>query len=52
MVRKRCPTQPPGHLLIYFSQKAVTVQGGHGAVFAVWMQFLWALRVSRYKVDK
>jgi hypothetical protein len=26
MVRKRCPTQPPGHLLIYFSQKAVTVQ--------------------------
>ena len=28
------PTQPPGHLLIYFSQKAVTVQGGYGALFA------------------
>jgi hypothetical protein len=34
MVRKRCPTQPPGHLLIYFSHKAVTVQGGYGVVFA------------------
>jgi hypothetical protein len=27
------PTQPPGHLLIYFSQKAVTVQGGYGTCF-------------------
>jgi hypothetical protein len=27
------PTQAPGHLLIYFSQKTVTVQGGYGACF-------------------
>ena len=28
------PTKPPDHLLIYFSQKSVTVQGGYGALFA------------------
>jgi hypothetical protein len=27
------PTKPPDHLLIYFSHKAVTVQGGYGACF-------------------
>ena len=31
--------------------KAVTVQGGYGVVFAVRVQTLWAIRVSRYKVD-
>jgi len=36
----------------YFSQKAVTVQGGYGALFAVQVQILWALRVSRYKYDR
>jgi hypothetical protein len=35
----------------YFSQEAVTVQGGYGAVFGVMVQVLWALRVSRYKFD-
>ena len=30
-------------------QKAVTVQGGYGALFAVQVQILLALRVSRYK---
>jgi hypothetical protein len=41
----------------YFSQKAVTVQalpagrqGGYGALFAVQVQSLWVIRVSRYKV--
>ena len=36
----------------YFSHKAVTVQGGYGALFAVRVQILWALRVSRYKFDR
>jgi hypothetical protein len=27
------PTQPPGHLLIYFSRETVTVQGGYGMCF-------------------
>jgi hypothetical protein len=36
----------------FFSQKAVTVQGGYGALFAVWVQILLALRVSRYKFDR
>jgi hypothetical protein len=49
MVRKRCPTQPPGHLLIYFSQKAVTVQGGYGAVFAIRVQVL--LSITRVAVQ-
>jgi len=36
----------------YFSQKAVTVQGGYGALFAVQVQVLWAIRVSRYKLSR
>jgi len=36
----------------YFSQKAVTVRGEYGAVFAVQVQLLWPIRVSRYKVDR
>jgi hypothetical protein len=31
-------------------QKFVTVQGGYGAVFAIQVQSLLSLRVSRYKV--
>jgi hypothetical protein len=34
----------------YFSQETVTVQGGYGALFAVQVQTLWPIRVSRYKV--
>jgi len=33
-------------------QKAVTVRGEYGAVFAVQVQVLWPIRVSRYKVDR
>ena len=29
-------------------QKAVTAQGGHGAVFGVMVQIFWRIRVSRY----
>jgi hypothetical protein len=36
----------------YFSQKAVTVRGEYGAVFAVQVQTLWPIRVSRYNVDR
>jgi hypothetical protein len=36
----------------YFSQKTVTVQGGYGALFAVQVQVLWIIRVSRYKFDR
>ena len=36
---------PVGH-------KAVTVQGGYGVVFAVRVQILWPIRVSRYNVDR
>lgn len=36
----------------YFSQKAVTVQGGYGVVFAVQVQVLWRIRVSGYKADR
>jgi hypothetical protein len=36
----------------YFSQKAVTVQGGYGVVFAVRVQILWSIRVSRYNFDR
>jgi len=36
----------------YFSQKTVTVQGGYGALFAVRVQILWTIRVSRYKADR
>ena len=36
----------------YFSHKAVTVQGGYGAVFAIMAQILWALRASRYNFNK
>jgi len=36
----------------YFSQKAVTVQGGYGVVFAVRVQVLWPIRVSRYNVNR
>jgi len=32
--------------------QAVTVQGGYGVVFAVRVKDFWALRVSRYKVDR
>jgi len=32
--------------------KAVTVRGEYGAVFAVQVQSLWPIRVSRYKVDR
>jgi len=34
------------------SQKAVTVRGEYGAVFAIQVQVLWAIRVSRYKADR
>jgi len=34
----------------YFSRETVTVQGGYGALFAVQVQVLWGIRVSRYKV--
>ena len=33
----------------YFSQKAVTVQGGYGALFAVWVQVL--LSITRVAVQ-
>jgi len=36
----------------YFSRKAVTVQGGYGALFAIRVQVLWAIRVLRYKFDR
>ena len=36
----------------YFSQKVVPVQGGYGVVFAVRVQILWPIRVSRYKFDR
>jgi len=36
----------------YFSQKTVTVRGEYGAVFAIQVQTLWAIRVSRYKIDR
>jgi len=36
----------------YFSRETVTVQGGYGALFAVQVQVLWAIRVSRYKADR
>jgi hypothetical protein len=41
------PGTPPrrGH-------KAVTVQGGYGVVFAVRLQVLWPIRVSRYNVNR
>jgi hypothetical protein len=51
MVRKRCPTQHR-HKSVPVGHKAVTVQGGHGAVFAFISQFLLGLRVSRYKFDR
>ena len=37
---KRYPKKQPGHLLIYFSQETVTVQGGYGVVFAILVQSL------------
>jgi hypothetical protein len=43
------PTKPPDHLLIYFSQKTVTVQGGYGALFAIQVQIL--LRITRVAVQ-
>jgi len=36
----------------YFSHEAVPVQGGYGVVFAVRVQTLWPIRVSRYKADR
>jgi hypothetical protein len=36
----------------YFSQEAVTVQGGYGALFAVRVQAIRVIRVSRYKFDR
>ena len=35
-----------------FSQKAITAQGGHGAVFGIQVQTFGPIRVSRYKVAK
>ena len=49
------PTQAPGRVLLprlRRGQKAVTVQGGYGALFAVQVQAGWIIRVSRYKVDR
>jgi hypothetical protein len=37
---------------VNFSQKSITVQGGDGALFAIRVQSLLALRVSRYKFDR
>ena len=45
------PTQAPGRVLVSRlrrDQKAVTVQGGYGVVFAVRVQVFWVIRVSRY----
>ena len=36
----------------YFSREPITVRGEYGAVFAVRVQTLWPLRVSRYKADR
>jgi hypothetical protein len=33
-------------------QKTVKVRGEYGAVFAIRVQTLWTIRVSRYKVDR
>ena len=41
----RYKSVPVGH-------KAVTVQGGYGVVFAVRVQVLRVIRVSRYNVDR
>ena len=46
------PDAASGHGVVPIGQKAVTVQGGYGAVFAVRVQTLWPIRVSRYKVDR
>jgi len=35
-----------------FSREPVTVQEGYGALFAVQVQILWVIRVSRYNVDR
>ena len=40
------------HKSVPVGQKAVTVQGGYGAVFAVMVQGLSKLGVSRYNVDR
>ena len=34
----------------FFSHKIITVQGGYGAFFAVRVQIIWTIRVSRYRV--
>ena len=45
--------QGPGTPRQLAGQKAVTVQGGYGVVFAIRVQVLIeALRVSRYKFDR
>jgi len=36
----------------YFSRKVVTGRGEYGVVFAVRVQVLLHIRVSRYKVDR
>jgi len=37
---------------LFFSQKVVTAQGDHGAVFGIMAQITWRIRVSRYDVAK
>ncbi len=37
---------------INFSDIAVMVQGGYGAVFGIMLQTLWLIRVSRYNADR
>ncbi len=37
---------------INFSDIAVMVQGGYGAVFGVKVQTIWLIRVSRYNADR
>ena len=45
--RRKC--RPPS---VYFSQEAITAQGGHGAVFGMVVQLFGPIRVSRYKFDR
>jgi hypothetical protein len=49
------PMQHPGRVQLprlRRGQKAVTVQGGHGAVFGIQVQIAGRIRVSRYNADR
>jgi hypothetical protein len=49
------PTKAPGRVQVSRlrrDQKTVTVQGGYGVVFAVQVQVLLVIRVSRYNIDR